>query len=81
MCQPDTRSDHSSGLHVYDPGLLSQAQCEGDACVACHTKWPRPRRVLGVLPDGGPVFGCDECASIIGAESRIPAREVMVAAR
>jgi hypothetical protein len=81
MCQPDTRSDHSPELYVYDPGLLSEAQCEGDACVACHTNWPRPRRVLGALPDGSRVFGCEECARLIGVEPRVHTREAMIAAR
>lgn len=76
-CEPETPTD----VFVYDPDSLSWAQCVGDACVACHTKWPRPRRVLGVLPDGSQVFGCQECAAIIDAEPSVPAEERLFAAR
>lgn len=81
MCEPDTSPDNSPEAYVYDPRWLSGAQCMGDACVVCHTKWPRPRRVLGELPDGSHVFGCKECASIIGVEPRVPAGERLFAAR
>nr|WP_159940917.1 MULTISPECIES: hypothetical protein [unclassified Nocardiopsis] len=79
MCEPDTPP--ATDAYVYDPGSLSWAQCMGDACVVCHTKWPRPRRVLGELPDGSHVFGCEECAEIIDAESRAPVEERLIAAR
>ncbi|PKK13112.1 hypothetical protein [Thermomonospora sp. CIF 1] len=47
---------------VFDPEALSAVQCEGDACVVCHKRWPRPRVRVGRLPDGSGVFACDECA-------------------
>jgi len=81
MCEPDTRPDDTHEIYVYDPGSLSGAQCMGDACVVCHTKWPRPRQALGELPDGSRVFGCDECAGIIGVESVIRAGERLFAVR
>ncbi|WP_343233515.1 hypothetical protein [Streptomonospora sp. PA3] len=34
----------------------------GDACAVCHARWPRPRRRLGASSEGGPLFGCEECA-------------------
>jgi hypothetical protein len=46
----------------FDPGVLSAAQRQGDACVVCHKKWPRPRTRIGLLPDGQGVFACDDCA-------------------
>lgn len=79
MCEPDTRP--AIDAYVYDPDSLSWAQCMGDACVVCHAKWPRPRRVLGELPDGSSVFGCEECAGLVGAEPRIAAEERLFAAR
>lgn len=79
MCEPDTRP--AVDAYAYDPSLLSWAQCMGDACVVCHTKWPRPRRVLGHLPDGSHVFGCEECAGLVGAEPRVSADERLFAAR
>ncbi|WP_394354432.1 hypothetical protein [Nocardiopsis sinuspersici] len=78
MCEPDTRP--ATDTYVYDPSLLSWAQCMGDACVVCHAKWPRPRRRLGELPDGSRVFGCEECAGIIGVEPRVPTGERLFAA-
>ena len=32
---------------TFDPEGLSCAQREGDACVVCHKKWPRPRIRVG----------------------------------
>ena len=43
---------------------LSDAQVMGEACVVCHARWPRPRRQLGVLPDGTRLYGCSECAQL-----------------
>jgi peptide/nickel transport system substrate-binding protein len=51
VCEPGVRPDDTAEPFVYDPEMLSGAQCMGDACVICHTQWPRPRRVLGALPD------------------------------
>lgn len=81
MCEPDTRPAVDAYAYAYDPSLLSWAQCMGDACVVCHTKWPRPRRVLGHLPDGSHVFGCEECAGLVGAEPPVSADERLFAAR
>lgn len=78
MCEPDTRTDVTSQAYVYDPSRLSRAQCMGDACVICHTKWPRPRRVLGELSDGAHVYGCDECAEIIGPRPVPPSKPLVV---
>ncbi|PWV50135.1 MULTISPECIES: hypothetical protein [Nocardiopsis] len=80
MCERDTRPDAASEIHVYDPSWLSGAQCMGDACVVCHVKWPRPRRVLGELPDGSQVYGCDECAGMIGHQP-VAASGSLIAAR
>jgi hypothetical protein len=80
MCEPDMPTDVVSGTCVYDPSRLSPAQCMGDACVVCHTKWPRPRRILGELPDGAHVYGCDECAGLMGYRP-VPARRSLIVAR
>ncbi|GHC75572.1 hypothetical protein GCM10007079_11030 [Nocardiopsis terrae] len=80
MCKPDTTPDTASESYVYDPSWLSRAQRMGDACAVCHTKWPRPRRVLGEQPDGSHVYGCDECAGIIGHQP-VSAGGPLVAAR
>lgn len=50
------------GELVFDPDVLSAAQRDGDACVACHCKWPRPRGRVGCLPNGSGVFACADCA-------------------
>ncbi|OLT28149.1 hypothetical protein BJF83_01320 [Nocardiopsis sp. CNR-923] len=68
MCAADARPDDTSETYVYDPEVLTGDQRVGDACAVCHAQWPRPRRVLGRLPDGARVFGCHECADIIGAD-------------
>lgn len=78
MCEPVMQTAAAPDGYVYDPTWLSPAQCMGDACVVCHTKWPRPRRALGELPDGAQVFGCDECAGIIGHQ---PVPEPLIVAR
>lgn len=77
MCEPVMQTAAAPDSYVYDPTWLSLAQCMGDACVVCHVKWPRPRRELGELPDGARVFGCDECAGIIGHQ---PVSEPLFAA-
>ncbi|GAA4075044.1 hypothetical protein GCM10022214_35160 [Actinomadura miaoliensis] len=53
------------GEVTFDPGALTAAQRDGDACVVCHKKWPRPRVRVGRLPEGQGVFACDECAPAI----------------
>lgn len=57
----------TTDIYTFEPELLSNAQCMGDACAICHVRWPRPRRALGALPDGSEVYGCDECAGIAAA--------------
>ena len=81
MCEPDTRSGSASDLYIYDPESLSAAQCMGDACAVCHVQWPRPRTILGVLPDGGRVLGCGECAELMGLTPRSRASGALTAAR
>jgi hypothetical protein len=53
---------------TFDPDGLSCAQLEGDACVVCHKRWPRPRVRVGRLPDDAAVLACADCA-----EALIPA--------
>ncbi|MFV2198911.1 hypothetical protein [Nocardiopsis sp. LOL_012] len=75
VCAAGARPDGASEIHVYDPETLTTAQRAGDACAVCHVKWPRPRRVIGVLPDGGRVRGCRDCADLVsaGTATREPA--------
>ncbi|GAA1121493.1 hypothetical protein [Nocardiopsis composta] len=71
--------DETTDIHIFSPELLSDAQCMGDACAICHARWPRPRHPLGVLPDGGCVFGCAECSGIVAAyDARSEAPEFAV---
>ncbi|MEU7862636.1 hypothetical protein [Nonomuraea sp. NPDC049141] len=53
---------------TFDPDGLSCAQLDGDACVVCHKRWPRPRVRVGRFPDDAPVMACADCA-----EALIPA--------
>jgi hypothetical protein len=46
---------------TFDPDGLTAAQRDGEACVVCHKKWPRPRAHVGRLPDDSRVFACDDC--------------------
>nr|WP_093168105.1 hypothetical protein [Sinosporangium album] len=50
---------------TFDPVPLSWAQRDGDACVVCHKKWPRPRVRVGRLPDSAVVFACPDCADAL----------------
>jgi hypothetical protein len=50
---------------TFDPVGLTPVQREGDACVVCHKKWPRPRVLVGRLPDSAPVHACDDCAEAL----------------
>ncbi|GLW62647.1 hypothetical protein Arub01_08910 [Actinomadura rubrobrunea] len=63
-----------NGEVTFDPGALTAAQRDGDACVLCHKKWPRPRIRVGRLPEGQGVFACEECAPAIRPVPR-PRRE------
>ncbi|MBP2702870.1 hypothetical protein JOL79_03515 [Microbispora sp. RL4-1S] len=50
---------------TFDPDGLTMTQRDGDACVVCHKKWPRPRVKVGTLPDSAPVHACDDCAEAL----------------
>lgn len=50
---------------TFDPDDLSWAQREGDACVVCHKRWPRPRVRVGRLPDDSAVLACADCAEAL----------------
>ncbi|MFC4529712.1 hypothetical protein [Sphaerisporangium dianthi] len=50
---------------MFDPHDLTGPQREGDACVVCHKKWPRPRVRVGRLPDDAPVMACEDCAQAL----------------
>ncbi|WP_260317345.1 hypothetical protein [Streptosporangium becharense] len=50
---------------TFDPEGLTRTQREGDACVACHKKWPRPRIRIGRLPDDAALYACPECADAL----------------
>jgi hypothetical protein len=52
-------------LLTFDPEDLTCAQRYGDACVVCHKKWPRPRILVGRLPDGATVLACHDCAEAL----------------
>ncbi|GAA0407176.1 hypothetical protein GCM10009530_69290 [Microbispora corallina] len=52
-------------LLTFDPDGLTMTQRDGDACVVCHKKWPRPRVKVGLLPDNAPVLACDDCAEAL----------------
>ncbi|MFD1546833.1 hypothetical protein [Nonomuraea guangzhouensis] len=50
---------------TFDPDGLSCAQLDGDACVVCHKRWPRPRVRVGRFPDDAPVMACADCADAL----------------
>ncbi|MCA2227198.1 hypothetical protein LDL49_39005 [Nonomuraea sp. NEAU-L178] len=50
---------------TFDPDGLSRAQLEGEACVVCHKRWPRPRARVGRFPDDSPVLACADCAEAL----------------
>ncbi|GAA3216445.1 MULTISPECIES: hypothetical protein [Nonomuraea] len=60
---------------TFDPEGLTGAQRDGDACVVCHKRWPRPRVRVGVLPDNSSVLACGDCA-----EALVPAPTATVVA-
>ncbi|MUL42149.1 hypothetical protein FZ103_13330 [Streptomonospora sp. PA3] len=62
MCDSDIENTDTTDIHLFDAGALTFAQVMGDACAVCHARWPRPRRRLGASSEGGPLFGCEECA-------------------
>ncbi|MEU6743880.1 hypothetical protein [Streptosporangium sandarakinum] len=55
---------------TFDPEGLTRTQREGDACVVCHKKWPRPRIRIGRLPDEAALFACPECADALLQDPR-----------
>ncbi|GIH98839.1 hypothetical protein Pta02_08480 [Planobispora takensis] len=55
-------------MMMFDPEGLTRAQCDGDACVACHKRWPRPRIRIGRLPNEAILFACPECADALVPE-------------
>ena len=60
---------------TFDPDGLTGAQRDGEACVVCHKRWPRPRVRVGKLPDNSSVLACTECA-----EALLPAPKATVVA-
>jgi hypothetical protein len=50
---------------TFDPEGLSWAQREGDACVVCQKRWPRPRAHVGRFPDDSAVRACVDCADAL----------------
>lgn len=60
---------------TFDSEGLSRAQRDGDACVVCHKKWPRPRVRVGRFPDNTAVLACHECS-----EALVPAPMATVVA-
>lgn len=50
---------------TFDPAGLTLTQRDGDACVVCHQRWPRPRVRVGLLPDNAPVHACHDCAETL----------------
>ncbi|MFG1999421.1 hypothetical protein ACGFNU_09785 [Spirillospora sp. NPDC048911] len=64
----------------FDPGALSAAQRDGDACVVCHKKWPRPHVRVGSLPNGPGVFACADCAPALpGPRTPVPTPALVTA--
>ncbi|MDH2425254.1 hypothetical protein [Sphaerisporangium sp. TRM90804] len=60
---------------TFDPEDLTGPQRDGDACVVCHKKWPRPRIRVGRLPDDAPVMACEECAKALLPATPAPRRD------
>ena len=81
VCASNAGVGAAADGYVYDPESLSAEQRMGDACAVCHMRWPRPRTALGVLPDGEQVFGCGDCAALVGAGSSRAADTRVFAAR
>lgn len=61
-CEPWQATDP---VVTFDPDGLTAAQREGNACVVCHKRWPRPRFRVGRLPDDSPVRSCGDCLDIL----------------
>nr|WP_283134266.1 hypothetical protein [Rhizohabitans arisaemae] len=54
---------------TFDPDGLTSAQRDGEACVVCLKRWPRPRVRVGQLRDNHPVYACGECADLLEPSS------------
>ncbi len=50
---------------TFDPEGMSAAQRQGDACVVCHKRWPRPRVRVGRFPDDMTALACADCAEAL----------------
>jgi hypothetical protein len=50
---------------TFDPEGMSAAQREGDACVVCQKRWPRPRVRVGRFPDDMAALACADCAEAL----------------
>src|SRR6266542_4948985 len=50
---------------MIDPVGLTAAQRSGRACVSCRKRWPRPSVLAGHLPDGAPLYVCDDCVALV----------------
>ena len=66
-------SDPAARLMVtFDPEGLTLTQRDGDACVVCHKKWPRPRVRAGRLPNHAIVYACGDCADTLAPPPPAP---------
>jgi hypothetical protein len=79
MCASGAANADADDGYLYDSGSLSTAQIMGDACAVCHVKWPRPRHPIGLLADGGEVYGCDDCAGIAASHAARTLEHALVA--
>jgi hypothetical protein len=55
--------DHTASTgRVIDPANLTPGQRAGERCVYanCRRWLPGPKTLVGQLPDGSPVFACDD---------------------
>lgn len=54
--------DHTAERRVIDPANLTLAQRRGDRCVYpnCRRWLPGSKSLVGQMPDGSPVFACDD---------------------
>lgn len=52
----------SEDVAVFDAAPLNGDQRNGEACVSCNRRWPRPPIPVGRVPAGDTVRACEECA-------------------
>ncbi|KIH98366.1 hypothetical protein LP52_14385 [Streptomonospora alba] len=64
MCDSDFENTDTTDIHLIDAGALTVAQLVGEACAACHARWPRPRHRLGASSEGDELLACRECVGI-----------------